>query len=115
MVIKTQSTGRSVTRLNVGTKNVRRYFPRNVLTIELQLDYLQIQWGLGPAFWQIQPDIDDPGLRAWRELNYHYGKPGRIPVPLAMIAAGKGSSPLQPISLRVRAKLHKLQELQLEH
>jgi hypothetical protein len=42
MVVKTQNRGRSVTGLNVGANNVQRYFPQNILIIELQLDYLQI-------------------------------------------------------------------------
>jgi hypothetical protein len=48
--IKTQSTGRRVTRLNVGANNVRRYFPKNILIIELLMVDLQIQCGSGPDF-----------------------------------------------------------------
>jgi hypothetical protein len=50
MVVKTQNRGRSVTGLNVGANNVQRYFPQNILIIELQLDYLQIQCELEPDF-----------------------------------------------------------------
>ncbi len=103
MVVRTQNKGRSVTGLNVGANNVRRYFPRSILVIELQLDYLQIQCGLEPDFWQDQPDIHDPRLCAWLEFKYPYGKPGRIPVPLAMIPSGKNSFRVQPMSLGVHA------------
>ena len=68
MVVRTQGKGRSVTGLNVGANNVRRYFPKNNLVIELQLDSLQIQCGLEPDFWQDQPDIHDPRLCAWLEF-----------------------------------------------
>jgi hypothetical protein len=48
MVVKAQSTGRSVTKLSVGAKNVRRYSPKNILIIELQMERLQIQCELVP-------------------------------------------------------------------
>ena len=51
MVVKTQSKGRGVVGLHVGTNNVRRYFPKNVSSIELLLDHLQIECGLKPDFW----------------------------------------------------------------
>lgn len=96
MVVKTQSRGRGATGLNVGTKNVRRYFPRTTSVIELQLDHLQIQCGLGPDFWRGQPEINDPRLGAWLESKHLHAKPYRTPVPLAMIPAGKNSFRLQP-------------------
>jgi hypothetical protein len=70
MVVKTQSTGRGVTGLNVGAKNVGRHSPKNISAIELQLDYLQIQCGLEPDFWQHQPEIHDPRLCAWLPFKY---------------------------------------------
>ncbi len=114
MVVKTQSRGRIVTRLNVGAKSVRRYFPKNILIIRSQMERLQIQCGLGPDSWQNKPEIRDPGLYAWLELKYPYGSPGRTLVPLAMIPAGKRSSRLQPISLRVHTESNVPQELHRE-
>ncbi|MDR3735333.1 MAG: hypothetical protein P4L10_07340 [Acidobacteriaceae bacterium] len=105
MVVKTQNRGRSVTGLNVGANNVQRYFPQNILIIELQLDYLQIQCELEPDFWQDQPEIRDPRLCAWLEFKYPHGKPDRTPVSLAMIPAGKNSFRVQPISLGVHARV----------
>ena len=78
----------SVTGLNVGANNVRCCFPENIVAIELQLDYLQIQCGQEPDFWQDQPDIHDPRLCAWMEFKYPYGKPDRPPVPLTSPSAG---------------------------
>ena len=100
MVVKTQSKGRGATGLHVGAANVRRYFPRSTSVIELQLDHLQIQCGLGPDFWQGQPDINDPRLCAWLESKHLHGKPHRTPVPLAMIPAGENSFRLQPVPLQ---------------
>ncbi len=98
MVVKTQRKGRSVTGLHVGANNVKRYFPKDTSVIELQLDHLQIQCGLDPDFWRDQPEIHDPRLCAWLESKHLHAKPGRTPVPLAMIPAGKNSFRLQPVA-----------------
>lgn len=59
MVVKTQSKGRGVTGLHVGANNVRRYFPKQISSIELQLGHLQIECGLKPDFWLGEPEIFD--------------------------------------------------------
>jgi hypothetical protein len=104
MVVKTQSKGRGLTGLNVGTSNVRRYFPKHVSVIELQLDHLQIRCGLAPDFWQGQPEIYDPRLCAWLEMRHMHGQPDRAPIPLAMIPAGNNSFKLQPVSVSVQPR-----------
>jgi hypothetical protein len=98
MVVKTQSKGLGVTGLHVGASNVRRYFPKNISSIELQLDHLQIQCGLNPNFWQGEPEIFDPRLCAWLEARHIHAKLARTPIPLAMIPEGKNSFRLQPVS-----------------
>lgn len=109
MVVKTQCKGRGVTGLHVGATNVRRYFPKDISVIELQLDHLQIQCGLPPDFWQDQPEIYDPRLCAWLESKHFHTKQDRTPVPLAMIPAGKNSFKLQPVRLNGQAKLRQMQ------
>ena len=104
MVVKTQNKGRNVTGLDVGTSNVRRYFPKQVAAIELHLDHLQIECGLKPDFWQDEPAIHDPRLCAWLESKGALGLPGRTAVPLAMIRAGKNSFRLQPFPRGVRTR-----------
>ena len=99
MVVKTQSKGRGVTGLHVGVNNVRRYFPKQISSIELQLDHLQIQCGLKPDFWQGEPEIFDPRLSAWLESRHMHTKPDRESVSLAMIPEGKNSFRLQPVRL----------------
>ncbi len=108
MVVKTQSKGLGVTGLHVGVNNVRRYFPKNISSIELQLDHLQIECGLKPNFWHGEPDIFDPRLCAWLESRHMHAKPDRTPIPLAMIPEGKNSFRLQPVRLngQARAKVH---------
>jgi hypothetical protein len=98
MVVKAQSKGQGVSGIHVGSDNVRRYFPKDVSTIELQLDHLQIQCGLAPDFWQGQPEIHDPRLCAWLETKHMHASRNRTPVPLAMIPAGKNAFRLQPVS-----------------
>ncbi len=97
MVVKTHSKGHRVTGLHVGNSNVRRYFPKDMAVIELQLDHLQIQCGLDPDFWEGQPEIHDPRLCAWLESKHFRGRPDRTPIPLAMIPAGNNSFRLQPV------------------
>jgi hypothetical protein len=103
MVVKTQSKGRGVTGLHVGVNNVRRYFPKNISSIELQLDHLQIECGLKPNFWQGEPEIFDPRLCAWLESRHMHAKPDRTPIPLAMIPEGKNSFRLRPVRLNGQA------------
>ncbi len=81
--------------VHVGTTNVRRYFPKSIEVIELQLDHLRIQCGLAPDFWRDQPEIHDPRLCAWLESKLFHTKPDQNPIPIAMIPSGKNSFRLQ--------------------
>jgi hypothetical protein len=99
MVVKAQSKGRGLSGLIVGTDNVRRYFPKDVSSIELQLDHLRIQCGLAPDFWQGQPEIFDPRLCAWLETKHMHASHDRNPVTLNMVPAGKNAFRLQPATV----------------
>lgn len=99
MVVKTHSKGRGNTGLLVGNSNVRRYFPKNMAVVELQLDHVQIQCGLRPDFWQGRPEIHDPRLCAWLESKNLHGAPNRPDIPLALIPSGQNSFRLQPVSI----------------
>ena len=96
MVVKTQLKGSEVTGLHIGARNVRRYFPKRVRVIELQLDHLQIQCGLSPQFWRGEPEIHDPRLCEWLDFKVIHNGGGRKDVRLAMIPAGKNSFALRP-------------------
>jgi len=96
----TQRRGCGITGLQVGASNVRRYFPKDISVIELELDHLRIDCCLGPGFWLDQPEIQDPRLGAWLESKNFHVRPNREPVPLAMIPNGKNSFRLRPIGLK---------------
>jgi hypothetical protein len=98
MFVIAQSKGHGVSGLHIGLDNVRRYFPKNVSSIELQLDHLRIECGLGPDFWKGQPEIFDPRLGSWLESKHMHG--GRTPVPLAMIPEGNNAFRVQAVSRR---------------
>jgi hypothetical protein len=99
MVVKTQSRGHGVTGLHVGEANVRRYFPKQISVVELQLDHLRILCGLDPDFWKGQPEIHDPRLCCWLESKNFNRRPDRSPVPLALIPSGENSFRVQPVSM----------------
>lgn len=91
MVVKTQCMGGEVTGLHVGVTNARRYFPRDVSAIELQLDHLRIECGLPPDFWSGQAELRDRRLCAWLQAKQLGSKSARTPLPLDMIPSGKNS------------------------
>ncbi len=100
MVVKTQLKGSEVTGLHVGARNVRKYFPKDVVVIELQLDHLQIQCGLSPQFWHGEPEIHDPRLCEWLDFKVIHRMGGRKEVRLAMTPAGKNSFRLRSSALQ---------------
>jgi hypothetical protein len=104
MVVKTQSKSLGVTGLHVGANNVRRYFPKHIAVIELQLDHLQIQCGLQPNFWQDEPEIHDPRLCAWLESKHMHRMRNRTSIPLALIPTGNNAYRLLPVPLNAHSK-----------
>jgi hypothetical protein len=88
MLVKSQCSGNRVTGLYVGENNVRRYFPRKVKAINLQLDHLQIQCGLAARFWDGEPEIHDPRLCLWIEAKQSKDSNCRASMPLYMMPAG---------------------------
>jgi hypothetical protein len=98
MVVKTQCKARGVTGLHIGSNNVRRYFPKNISDIELQLDHLRIRCCLDSTFWNSQPEIYDPRLCAWLESRHLHNRIDRNPVSLDMIPAGGNAYRIQPTS-----------------
>jgi hypothetical protein len=97
MVVRTQCKGREFVGVEVGAGNVRRYFPRRMPVIEIEIDHLQIQCRLEPGFWNGHPEISDPRLRVWLESKNFKGKPGEEPVPLVLVPSGKNCFRLQTI------------------
>ena len=89
MLVKTQLRGGEITGLHIGARNVRRYFPKRIRVIEIQLDGLQIQCGLSPEFWNGQPEICDPRLCEWLDFKVIHRMGQRKQVKLAMTPEGK--------------------------
>lgn len=98
MKVKALRVGSEVSGLLVGQSNVRRYFPRSIKQIELQLDHLRIECGLTPDFWRSEPEIHDPRLRLWLESKNHADKARRTSIPYAMIPSGEHSFRLEPVA-----------------
>ena len=96
MVVTTQLRGGEVTGLHIGARNVRRYFPKGLRVIELQLDHLQIQCGLSPDFWNGQPEIHDPRLCEWLDFKVFRRTGEHKQVRLAMTPAGESVFRLRP-------------------
>jgi hypothetical protein len=104
MVVRPQCKGREVTGLRVGAYNVKRYFPKSIAVIELELDHLRIECGLSPDFWNGQPEIRDPRLCAWLESKQFHSRASNCPILLAMTPSGERSFKLGPASLKKTAK-----------
>jgi len=102
MVVKTYRKGRRMRGVEVGSINVRRYFPRETAEIELLLDHLRIQCDLSPDFWTGDTEIRDPRLSAWLESKNFSNRPGDSPITLALIPSGKNCFRLQPIASSLR-------------
>jgi hypothetical protein len=100
MVVKTRCKGREFTGVEVGAVNVRRYFPRETVVIELLLDHLLIHCDLSPDFWQGHTEIRDRRLCAWLESKNFHGRPGDAPIPLSLIPSGKNCYRLKPLAAR---------------
>jgi hypothetical protein len=98
MVVTSQCIGHRVTGLYVGADNVRRYFPKRIFEIELQLDHLRIECELAPGFWQDDPEIRDPRLCVWLESK-QLKEQRQSPVSLSMIPSGENSFILDPATL----------------
>ena len=84
--------------LYVGASNARRYFPKGIEAIELQLDHLAIQCQLRESFWEGRGEIYDPRLCAWLESKRFSGNSNQNPIPLSMIPSGPNSFRLKPIT-----------------
>src|SRR5579862_3415152 len=100
MVVKTQFNGSGVTGLYVGVRNVRRYFPKAIRVIELQLDHLHIRCCLSPEFWNGEPQIHDPRLCEWLDFKVGHNMGERRGVRLAMTPAGTNIFRLRPSTVK---------------
>jgi hypothetical protein len=105
MLVTSQCNGNRVTGLYIGADNVRRYFPKKVSRIELQIDHLRIECDLTPHFWNGQPVIHDPRLCLWLESKQAQRAERRAPMPLAMTPAGEHCFTLGPVKAEEPVKI----------
>jgi hypothetical protein len=81
--------------LHIGTANAKQYFPRDLESVELELDHLRIVCSLEASFWQDRPEIHDHRLSSWLEAKRNSGKLGTQASPVAMIPCGEYSFRIQ--------------------
>jgi hypothetical protein len=101
MVVQTQEqqTGQSgAVGLHIGIANAKQYFPRELESIELELDHLRIVCPLEASFWQDRPEIHDHRLSSWLESKRNSGKLGPRAAAVVMIPCGKCAFRLQMVS-----------------
>lgn len=96
MLVKPQSNGHRMTGIYIGAGNVRRYFPRRISAIDLEIDHLRIRCTLTPEFWLDAPEICDPRLSDWLELKHLQSAGKRNGIALDMIPSGADSFVLGP-------------------
>lgn len=100
MVVRTQSNGRDIFGLHVGATNARRYFPRNMNAVELELDGLHIECRLPESFWNGQPEIHDPRLCEWLKFKVLKER-SRGPIELHMVQSGANTFTLLKQGVRL--------------
>lgn len=98
MVVQIQRNGRSVTGLHIGSGNVRRYFPKGQLSIDLELGHLLIRCKLQPDFWNDVPQISDPRLTLWLEAKEPESRAGRGRIQMSRPGEGR----IVPAGIRQR-------------
>jgi hypothetical protein len=94
-MVRALCAGHEVSGLHVGVCNARRYFPKGVSAIELQLDHLRIECGLTPDFWHGRPEIRDPRLILWLKSKSFMAQLSGTSASIAMIPSGENSYKLE--------------------
>lgn len=107
MMVKALRIGSELAGVRVGRRNARRFFPRDVTEIELQLDHLRIECGLAPDFWSNQPEIHDPRLSLWMAAKDTRARSSRAPIRYRMVPSGKNSFRIEPAVRSIRHHQHR--------
>jgi hypothetical protein len=95
MVVQTQHRRPGLVGLHIGALNVQQYFPRDVQSVHLELDHLNIICTLDSSFWNDRPEIHDLRLSSWLESKRNSGKLGTQPSPVTLVPCGKASFRIQ--------------------
>lgn len=103
-MVKALCNGSKLAGLRVGRHNVRRFFPKQITEIELQLDHLRIECGLSPDFWSGQPEIHDPRLSLWLSVKSPCPRSCRSPIQYRMTPLGKNSFRVEPAAHSIKQR-----------
>lgn len=106
MMVRVIQDGHELTGLRVGARNARRYFPRHIPAVELQLGHLRIECGLSPDFWRGRPEIHDSRLGLWLRFKNPGAKSCRLPIRFTMIPSGDHSFAVEPAPRQTRIAAH---------
>ena len=85
MMVTIQNNGPSITGIRFNLADVRRHFPRNLESVEIELNDLHIRCELHARFWLDQPEITDPRLCSWIEEQLFELNLRGASVPLQMV------------------------------
>lgn len=99
MMVRTECTRRKVTGIYIGSRNVRRNFPRRAAAIEFELGHLRIGCKLEEAFWRDQPRIRDSRLCEWLEFKLYRERKYMTPLPLVLVQSGRNAYKVRQVNL----------------
>lgn len=89
MIATMQSDGHSITGIRMEMSDARRFFPRGLTSVDLELDHLRISCDLHACKWLQQTEISDPRLTAWLSEKFYGQKLPRTPVSVELRKSGK--------------------------
>ena len=88
MIVTMQSKSHSITGIRIGMYEARRFFPRGLNSVDLELDDLRIRCSIHANSRLNRAEISDPRLTAWLEEKFYWQKLPATPVPVEMVRSG---------------------------
>ena len=88
MIVTMQSKSHSITGIRIGMYEARRFFPRGLNSVDLELDDLRIRCSIHANSRLNRAEISDPRLSAWLEEKFYWQKLPATPVPVEMVKSG---------------------------
>ena len=88
MIVTMQSKGHSITGIQIGMYDARRFFPRGRNAVDLELDDLRIRCSVRANSRRNRAEISDPRLTAWLEEKFYWQKLPATSVPVEMVRSG---------------------------
>ena len=88
MIVTMQSNGHSITGIRIDMFDARRFFPRGVNSVDLELDDLRIRCDVRANSRLHRAEISDPRLTAWLNEKFYWQRLPSTPVPVEMVKSG---------------------------